>query len=232
MGRLWFTSDTHFGHAGILYHRPFDTLKEMHQTIIGRWNELVRPSDEVWHLGDFAWNKADFAEFRQQLNGSIHLVRGNHDPRSARLLEGLFASVHSAHYLRTAGKRIYLHHYACRTWRSSVRGSWHLYGHSHGHIPDYGRSTDVGVDAWDFRPVSLEQLEELFEGRRTLPHYPESRTLPSVDCERCGGTHKYLRVYKLEQASSGVLPQQFWASCPATAQPLIITLPDKNQEHG
>jgi len=43
-------------------------------------------------------------------------------------------------------------------WDRSHHGSWHLFGHSHGHVTTVGRSLDVGVDAWDFHPVSLIEV--------------------------------------------------------------------------
>jgi len=33
-----------------------------------------------------------------------------------------------------------------------------LHGHSHGRLKPQTRQRDVGVDAWDFRPVRLEQI--------------------------------------------------------------------------
>ena len=53
---LFFTSDHHFGHGSArgLFRRPFATTAAMDAAMIARWNEVVGPDDEVWHLGDFA----------------------------------------------------------------------------------------------------------------------------------------------------------------------------------
>src|ERR671929_1176204 len=53
---VWFTADTHFGHAGALgrFRRPFASVQDMDEAMIRRWNETVGPEDDVWHLGDFA----------------------------------------------------------------------------------------------------------------------------------------------------------------------------------
>jgi calcineurin-like phosphoesterase family protein len=53
---VFFTSDTHFGHAGAraLYCRPFGSVAEMDAAMVDRWNLRVGAEDEVWHLGDFA----------------------------------------------------------------------------------------------------------------------------------------------------------------------------------
>jgi len=48
-----------------------------------------------------------------------------------------------------------LSHYALRVWNRGNRGSWYLYGHSHGRLFGYipnSLSMDVGVDTHEFRP--------------------------------------------------------------------------------
>ena len=55
---------------------------------------------------------------------------------------------------------ITLCHYAMRSWERSHYATWHLYGHHHGKLPPYGLSFDVGVDCWNFYPVSLDQVKE------------------------------------------------------------------------
>ena len=78
----FFTSDTHFGdHRTLnLYKRPFASTAEMDAELVRRWNAVVGPGDEVWHLGDFARTAALAREILQQLNGIKHLIVGNNDP--------------------------------------------------------------------------------------------------------------------------------------------------------
>src|SRR3546814_12795510 len=78
---VFFTSDTHFGHGGALglFRRPFESVREMDEAMIARWNETVGPADEVWHLGDFALRKPAryMAEILDRLAGPKHLALGN-----------------------------------------------------------------------------------------------------------------------------------------------------------
>ena len=53
-----------------------------------------------------------------------------------------------------------LAHYAQRTWHGAFRGSWHLFGHSHGNLGPYLKSIDVGVDVHNFLPVSFSERKQ------------------------------------------------------------------------
>ena len=60
--------------------RPFQTTEEMDEYMILRWNETVKPSDEVYILGDFSFAGAEpTAEILRRLNGKKILIIGNHD---------------------------------------------------------------------------------------------------------------------------------------------------------
>jgi calcineurin-like phosphoesterase family protein len=78
----FFTADHHFGHANILKYteRPWDTLEEMHEELIGRWNNVVGLEDTVVILGDFSYKGHDaLDDVVPRLNGRKILVCGNHD---------------------------------------------------------------------------------------------------------------------------------------------------------
>ena len=69
---IFFTSDTHFGHANIIRYckRPFDSVNEMNDTMVARWNASVKPTDTIFHLGDFALGHWEFhEEYLKALNG-------------------------------------------------------------------------------------------------------------------------------------------------------------------
>ena len=158
---IFFTSDTHFGHAGALalYRRPFASVSAMDAGIVQRWNDVVKPDDHVWHLGDFAirQSEARVADLLGQLSGHKHLVAGNNDPEVTKSLPG-WSSVQPYAELQIEGRLVVLCHYAFRTWRDMGRGALNLHGHSHGRLKPLPRQIDVGVDIWDFRPQTLERL--------------------------------------------------------------------------
>lgn len=158
----WFTSDTHFGHGNIIKHcsRPFASVEEMDETMIARWNERVSHGDTVYHLGDFSLT--DHTPYLQKLNGQKRLVLGNHDNSKFVKKAVGWATVDDILHVTVEDTFLVLCHYAMRVWHRSHHGSLHLYGHSHGKLKGTSRSCDVGVDCWDFRPVSLTEIKAFY----------------------------------------------------------------------
>jgi calcineurin-like phosphoesterase family protein len=175
--QIWFTSDHHFGHKNIITYskRPFETVEQMNQELINRWNAKVAPNDEVYHLGDFAFLSPEkLRTLRTQLNGKIYLIQGNHDT-SALQCADCFEWIKEYHELviedpeAHKGKRlIILLHYAMRVWNVSHHGSWHLYGHSHGMLADdsFSLSFDAGVDCHNFYPISYEEVKQIMNQKQ------------------------------------------------------------------
>jgi calcineurin-like phosphoesterase family protein len=171
---LWFTSDHHFGHANIIKHdgRPFACVDEMNEQLIRRWNECVRPHEEVWHLGDLVFRAhGNPAEIIRRLHGRIHIVWGNHDGDYAQACPELFASTHDLVRIRHAGQTLVLCHYPLEEWHGSHRGTWHLHGHCHGSRPPRGMRLDVGVNRHDYRPWSFDEVAAYMATRTPEPHH-------------------------------------------------------------
>ena len=169
----WFTADTHFGHANVIRYcdRPYNSLSEMDNALVANWNQVIRPNNVVYHLGDFTLRGQKQANaYFSRLNGRISVVPGGHDKRWASKKEYRSKSGHPVVILPplitiklqiprlSQSQIIVLCHYAMRVWDRSHYGSWHLYGHSHCNLPKHLKSLDVGVDCWNYFPVSLEQV--------------------------------------------------------------------------
>ncbi|MDF1584846.1 metallophosphoesterase family protein [Marinimicrococcus flavescens] len=168
--RVFFTSDTHFGHGGALglFKRPFASVAAMDEALVCRWNAVVRPEDEVWHLGDFALRRTPAAmeALLARLAGRKHLVAGNNDGPATLALEG-WASVQAYAEIELQERSVVLCHYPFRSWNGMRRGALNLHGHTHGRLaPLLPRQIDVGVDVRDFRPVTLDELLEALAARR------------------------------------------------------------------
>lgn len=156
---LFFTSDTHFGdHRTLNIHkRPFGSVQAMDEALVSAWNTVIGQADEVWHLGDFARKPADVPLLLQRLNGRKHLIIGNND-QSATIEDHGWASVQHYAEIMVHGAHLILCHYPFRSWNQQHRKSINLHGHSHGKLKPLLRQIDVGVDARDYRPVSLLEI--------------------------------------------------------------------------
>ena len=61
-------------------------------------------------------------------------------------------------------------HFAMRVWPRSHHGMLHCYGHSHGKLPGWGRSMDVGVDTHDFYPYNIDEVVALLKDKPVQCH--------------------------------------------------------------
>ena len=101
MSEIWFASDHHFFHDLLMILRKFPTIKTMHSTIIRRHNELVKPEDTVYFLGDFTIKSYPFMDplkvMLNKMNGTKHLIFGNHEYfKWHHYIDMGFTSVHSS----------------------------------------------------------------------------------------------------------------------------------------
>lgn len=170
-----FTADPHIGHDNIIKHcnRPFASVEEMDETIVERWNSVVGKRDTVRVIGDLAFHcKFDYAlSVVKRLNGHIYLTPGNHEQLGLKLaFHAAFTVAPLYEVIEIEGQTIFLNHYAQRSWWHDLRGVWHLFGHTHGGLPPFGKSFDIGMDVWNFTPVSFEQVKEAMDKLPIGPH--------------------------------------------------------------
>ena len=183
---IYFTSDTHFGHSNIIKYcnRPFDNVHIMDEVIFDRINETVGIDDTLYILGDFCFKGKQPAEYLSRIIcQDVHLILGNHDKRSdyidnlsaARVDVG-FTSVQEVKEIIYCNQRIFLSHYAHRTWAASHKGSFHCYGHTHSKLDSEDKNSsrktlDVGVDNclnYDKpfgQPFSFKEIQKIMNTR-------------------------------------------------------------------
>jgi len=160
----YFTSDTHFNHENCIIYcdRPFENSNEMNEVIIDNWNSRVNKKDTVYHLGDFGFG--DVSKIVKRLNGKIVLCLGDHD-KSALSCKELFEKVTPLLNTKLGNTYITLCHWQMKVWAKSHYNSWNLYGHSHNKSTPEGKSFDVGVDCWDFKLLSQDQVTDIMSDR-------------------------------------------------------------------
>lgn len=174
MSDTFITSDEHYGHENIIQFcgRPFASTEEMKESIIARHNAKV-PNKQSYltiHVGDMFWHTltaVEAIEILTRLHGRHAFLYGNHDElieRQPLTFASRFEWIrgrnkeNTSHTVHFEKKTIVISHFAQRVWEKSHKGAIHVFGHSHGELEPLGKSFDIGVDANNFTPWSLEEI--------------------------------------------------------------------------
>ena len=135
--RNLYIADWHYGHANVIGHdnRPFQTLAEMNEAFVIRWNDAVRPEDTVYILGDMFWCCArEAVGVLRTLNGKKVLIKGDHDgnTKDSKFCKE-FKQIRDYHLeIEDGWQYVVLCHYPIPCFRLHFRKDWcHLYGHVH-----------------------------------------------------------------------------------------------------
>jgi len=157
---FWVISDTHFNHRKIQEYcnRP-DGWQDL---IIENWNKLITKDDIVLHLGDFAFgNKEQVSIIREQLNGEIFLIRGNHDRHSKKWYEDIEINVISPFMVNSEGDiNIYFTH---RRIKEEMFYGINIHGHMHQMSPFIGTENDgifvnLSVEETNYKPKKFSKI--------------------------------------------------------------------------
>ena len=128
--------------------------------MVRNWNDLVRPSDIVFFLGDFTFgrghNSIDY--WLGKLNGRVFFVRGNHDADPInRALQ-----IPSCFFVQYRGQKLMLTH---DPLRPSSWSGWMVHGDKHNNSPqeypfvNCARKTmNVCVEMIGYKPLSLDDI--------------------------------------------------------------------------
>lgn len=172
--RTFFSSDYHLSHGNVIKYdnRPFKNIDEMNETIITNHNEIVRDDDDLYFLGDFCFNFRDAEELMKQFKGNLFFIKGNHDKKDMiKLYQKYGTYLGEQKMIKVNEQEIVLNHYAMRVWNKSHHGVWHLYGHSHGSLPDDSNSLsfDVGCMLYDYKPLEFQQVKDIMSKKTYKP---------------------------------------------------------------
>lgn len=204
--KLFFWSDTHFGHRGILKYtqRPVADLSEMDRWLEALWSTVPRDGILI-HLGDLSFlPREETIALVARAPGRTLFVRGNHDkgigdssiveyrfndpdPRGHALRTGKFVQLDPLTEIKVDGQKLVLCHFPLESWHGMHRGAWHLHGHCHGSLPAFGKRLDVGVDGpLGPGPISFARVKAWMDAREIFSrdhHQPSGLAESSRDVE-------------------------------------------------
>lgn len=175
---IWFMGDCHIGHTNILHlgkGRPFSSVKEMENKIVSNINNKIKVTDILIFLGDTCFGSdKDVKDFLSRINcKTIIEVKGNHSKNGLRhftlLVNQLTLTIMKqlvivSHY--PYKKPWYKRSFKKCDWdkrRPKNKGHFLIHGHSHSSIKNNGKSINVCVDAWDFQPVSINDIIKIMQ---------------------------------------------------------------------
>jgi len=195
MSKLYFSADLHFNHKNIINYcgrtifmtkedkerynnylimseeqqKDFGvsdkTLNNHNEGLIKRWNERVKPEDDVIHVGDFCWKtskglKAE--DWKKRLNGNIILVKGNHDNNNTckTKIYSLQLKIHG-HYIHIVHDPLFANVNYEVNITGHVHEKWEIkrirYGNS------FTDCVNCGVDVWNYMPVTYDELKKRYD---------------------------------------------------------------------
>ena len=172
MPSVFLTSDTHFGHLGVCKFtksdgvtklRPWDTPEEMDEEMVKRWNEVVKPNDKVYHLGDVVINRRALKTLHR-LNGDKVLIKGNHDIFKLTDYTEHFRDIRGYHVMNgMILSHIPMHEESLGRFGVNIHG--HLHANRVMRIKHKGATPEVDVryhcvcvEQTDFTPILFEDV--------------------------------------------------------------------------
>ena len=177
MGKIFVTSDTHFGHDREFLWGPrgFISHVEHDRQVIENWNSVVGPDDTVYHLGDVMLGDTEYGmSCLAQLNGHIKIIRGNHDTDRRWALYATLPNVELvgwAEVIKYKKYQFYLSHHPTMTSNLDKAPYLkmhliNLFGHTHQQKMFYDDTPfmfHVGLDSNGNKPVLLDDAIEIMK---------------------------------------------------------------------
>ena len=175
MSAIYVTSDWHFMHDREFIWGPRECtdVYDMNEKIVQRHNEIVRPDDHVYVLGDLMLGRNQSAglAYIRRLNGKIHVAVGNHDsPNRCIAYASLpnVVEVECGYRLKHGKYQYWLSHYPTLTGNHDEgKPLEHRVISLCGHVHTLDKFSDFDkgliyhceVDAHNLYPVPLEQIQ-------------------------------------------------------------------------
>jgi len=148
-------SDPHFHHEKMAIRRGFSSAEEMNELIVKNWNNTISKRDAVFLLGDITMEKKQY-EILGRLQGTIHVVLGNHDQRQH--VREMLNYVHSVSGMIDYKEKAILTHCPIHPSQLEFRYSFNIHGHVHENSIDDARYINVCAEMINYTPVEFSKL--------------------------------------------------------------------------
>ena len=167
--KRYFTSDWHLNEDRIgvngkpnLFYRPFfDVYKQNRTILLNLKDSNFRNGDELIHLGDVEYKLDEESPWHLSYlrhvfpHSKFTLIKGNYDIDKLDYLSKYFDEMVDDKTIEINGKEYYLNHYPTKC----IDKSFSITGHIHGLWKVQKNMINVGVDAWNYKPVSEDEID-------------------------------------------------------------------------
>lgn len=164
MHKLYFISDPHFGHNNLLTFkdnegkltREFNSIEEMD-------NEVVRPQDTLYILGDCAMNRRCLPTLDCIITKKRILIRGNHDIFQLKDYTSYFKDIRAYKILPKHG--LIFSHIPIHPNQLEGRFTLNIHGHMHQNKIDDPKYFNICLEQIGYNVISLEEILQIKKDR-------------------------------------------------------------------
>jgi len=167
---IFVTSNLQLGRPNAMktYNRDFKTIEDMNTYFINQWNSVVKASDTVYHLGNFAWDPKTAQDSLIRLNGTINLILGEHDKavetlRDKNMLRrgvSILDCIANIDELQSVAS-----YWPLGAWPNKSKKHWSIIGYPGKTFKSdpKTRVINVSTDLWKNTPQDLNHIIEIFK---------------------------------------------------------------------
>lgn len=166
MHKNYFIADPHLGHYKIIDFtddeenllRPFSSIEEHDDLIIGNINKLVRPCDKLYMLGDVVMYRRNFPILDRIITKKRILIRGNHDIFKLKDYLPYYTDIRAYKVMPKHG--IIFSHVPIHPCQLEGRFKLNVHGHMHHNKIDDKRYFNICPECIGYNPIELEEILE------------------------------------------------------------------------
>lgn len=170
MGKVYFTSDLHFGHKSLCEGLRKMSAEESDNIIITNWNKLITNRDKVYILGDISMEDTEHLDKILLLKGNKVVVAGNHDTeKCCRYLSSIGIEVMGClHYKGFICTHVPIHPLELAWFRGNIHGHLHKagdiegLGHYESIVTGEGYY-NVNTEFHNYTPVPFEKIAKKYD---------------------------------------------------------------------
>ncbi len=174
MKNVWVVADWHLSHHNCAcvfkkedgsQLRPFESASHMDEMLIQWHNEIVKPNDKVYVLGDVCISRKGM-DVVGKFNGDKVLVKGNHDIFKLEDYTKYFRDVRAYHVI----SGLIMSHVPVHP-DSLYRFKFNVHGHLHANTVKYNGTDDprylcTSLEQVNFRPINMDEIIKIRDSRK------------------------------------------------------------------